>query len=510
MADFLKSALGYLGNNLPGQQDNDFVGQNVEMGDFKLRVKRVIAEGGFAFVFVAQDSKTGKEYALKRLLSSDADKTKSIINEITSLKRVSGHPNIVQFVAAASIGKEESGHGRAEFLILTELCSGGELVDVLKGQSLSPDLVLQVFYQTCSAVHHLHRQKPPISHRDLKVENLLLSSERTVKLCDFGSCTTVVHYPDVTWSATRRSLVEDELARCTTPMYRAPEMLDLYQNFPINEQADIWALGCVLFYLCFGVHPFEDSAKLRIINANFTIPSSDVKFFHFHELIRMMLRVHPMERPNIVDVLEKLQEIATRLGINPESPIDLPLRREQLPTTQQPDNNSNSSRNSPSLGGSHGPSTVSSNVNAAGGGFNLFGQLKEGAAILVKNVKEASSKVVESVSQSVNKGDLDISYLTTRLIVMSYPGDGVDFPGKNHIDDVRMYLDNRHPCSYAVYNLSGRTYKAAKFENRVSDCGWKQGRSPPFFLLLSICQNMHRWQKQFAKNICVIHCIVSY
>lgn len=51
MADFLKSALGYLGNNLPGQQDNDFVGQNVEMGDFKLRVKRVIAEGFFTFCF---------------------------------------------------------------------------------------------------------------------------------------------------------------------------------------------------------------------------------------------------------------------------------------------------------------------------------------------------------------------------------------------------------------------------------------------------------------------------
>lgn len=57
---------------------------------------------------------------------------------------------------------------------------------------------------------------------------------------------------------------------------------------------------------------------------------------------------------------------------------------------------------------------------------------------------------------------------------MSYPGDGVDFPGKNHIDDVRMYLDNRHPCSYAVYNLSGRTYKAAKFENRVGRFAFKK------------------------------------
>ncbi len=44
MADFFKSALGYLSNSAPGQ-DNDFVGQYVELGSQKLRVKRVIAEG---------------------------------------------------------------------------------------------------------------------------------------------------------------------------------------------------------------------------------------------------------------------------------------------------------------------------------------------------------------------------------------------------------------------------------------------------------------------------------
>ena len=42
-------------------------------------------------------------------------------------KKLSGHPNIVQFIAAASISKEESGHGQAEFLLLTELCSGKKL-----------------------------------------------------------------------------------------------------------------------------------------------------------------------------------------------------------------------------------------------------------------------------------------------------------------------------------------------------------------------------------------------
>ena len=46
MADFFRSALGYIGN-VAGSSDNDFVGQNVELGQQKLRVKRVIAEGGW-------------------------------------------------------------------------------------------------------------------------------------------------------------------------------------------------------------------------------------------------------------------------------------------------------------------------------------------------------------------------------------------------------------------------------------------------------------------------------
>ena len=45
------------------------------------------------------------------------------------------------------------------------------------------------------------------------------------------------------------------------------------------------ALGCVLFYLCFMEHPFEDSAKLRILNAKYTIPESDTKYTVFHDLI---------------------------------------------------------------------------------------------------------------------------------------------------------------------------------------------------------------------------------
>ena len=62
-------------------------------------------------------------------------------------------------------------------------------------------------------------------------------------------------------------------------------MVDLYSNCPITEKADVWALGCLLYKLCFMVHPFEDSGILRIINANYSLPEEDKVFGAFHGTI---------------------------------------------------------------------------------------------------------------------------------------------------------------------------------------------------------------------------------
>ena len=61
--------------------------------------------------------------------------------------------------------------------------------------------MLGVFDQMCQAVEHMHTQKPPIIHRDLKVENFLLAKGGVIKLCDFGSATTTTYEPDYSWTA---------------------------------------------------------------------------------------------------------------------------------------------------------------------------------------------------------------------------------------------------------------------------------------------------------------------
>lgn len=74
-------------------------------------------------VFAATDAQ-GQWYALKRQLAADRAAADDIIREIRFLRQLTGHPHIIRYVQAAQLSPQESGHGRAEFLLLTELCSG--------------------------------------------------------------------------------------------------------------------------------------------------------------------------------------------------------------------------------------------------------------------------------------------------------------------------------------------------------------------------------------------------
>uniref|UniRef100_A0A803TX87 Auxilin n=1 Tax=Anolis carolinensis TaxID=28377 RepID=A0A803TX87_ANOCA len=140
-----------------------------------------------------------------------------------------------------------------------------------------------------------------------------------------------------------------------------------------------------------------------------------------------------------------------------------------------------------------------------GGAGRLFSNLKDN---LKDTLKDTSTKVMQSVA-SYTKAELDISYITSRIIVMSFPGEGVELGFRNHIDDVRTFLDSRHPDHYTVFNLSPKSYRTTRFHNRVSECSWPGRQAPSLHNLYAVCKNMHNWLQQNPKNVCVIHCMVS-
>lgn len=331
-------------------------------------------------------------------------------------------------------------------------------------------------------------------------------------------------------------------------------MVDTWSNFPITTAADVWALGCVLYVLCYQVtrsfpftvsglfcynsqcdwtqnHPFEDGAKLRIINGNYTLPANDGRYDVFHDLIRGMLKVDPRQRLTVSDVLDRLAAVAETRGFNtkaglkfqappvaqPQPQAAAPPRPAAPPSPQPPPRrppppSPTAPPRHASLAGHHnaaGPPSHHHYQTAAAGqsGAGLFSSLKGGAGSLFKNLKDTSSKVMQTVQQSMTRPELDLSYVTSRLIVTSFPAEGIESAYRQHIDDVRTALESRHGSNFSVYNVSGRSYATTKFNARVTDCGWPHRHAPSLRTLYALCKSIYNYLDRDPKNVCVLHCM---
>ncbi|XP_034736982.1 putative tyrosine-protein phosphatase auxilin isoform X7 [Etheostoma cragini] len=158
-------------------------------------------------------------------------------------------------------------------------------------------------------------------------------------------------------------------------------------------------------------------------------------------------------------------------------------------------------------------STMDSSEMDANYGGGLLDMVKGGAGKFFSNfkdnlkdtLKDTSTKVMHQVA-TYTKGELDIAYITSRIIVMTYPAESVQIGYQNHVEDIRSFLDSRHADHYTVFNLSQRNYRGAKFSNRVSECNWPSRQAPSLHNLFAVCKNMHNWLKQNPKNVCVITC----
>lgn len=154
----------------------------------------------------------------------------------------------------------------------------------------------------------MHYCNPPVLHRDLKVENILILNADHYKLCDFGSAAlSKGGYIPTTLHDVQK--LEDDIQRHTTLQYRAPEMIDVYQKKPVNEKADIWALGVLLYKLCYYTTPFEEEGQLAILNARYTIPNSPLFSEGLRRLIISMLQEDQNRRPNIYQVMNAVCQI---------------------------------------------------------------------------------------------------------------------------------------------------------------------------------------------------------
>jgi serine/threonine protein kinase len=276
-----------------------------------------LAEGAFGAVTKVKDE-LGNDYALKKIACQEgvqvASSLKAAECEANILKNLPPHDNIIRLFGSSV---DHHGPGSATVKLLLELCPGGTLLDYMdsKDGKLSAKEVINPFAQIVEAVGFLHAQTPPIQHRDLKVENVLMGADGRWKLCDFGSCSTEV-VPPTELSRQRFLELQEDIDKTVTMLYRPPEMADIdlnYRNgYTINTQVDVWMLGCILFTLTFYRHPFQDCPTASAVcSGKYFIPDDHPlgKSQKLCGLIHWLLAKDPKDRPIPKRILDLLREI---------------------------------------------------------------------------------------------------------------------------------------------------------------------------------------------------------
>jgi len=203
----------------------------------KYDIQKLLGKGATGTVYLAKDTFTGKEVALKTIepeVFRDPEfgtvYRSQFLNE-ASLAGKLRHPHIVAILDAV-VG-EDSGH------IAMELVTGGDLAKHTSAKSLLsiPD-VLQIGFKCCGALEYA--AKEGIVHRDIKPANIMVASGTEVKIADFGA------------AFLKKSQVV-QTAAMGSPYYMSPEQI---QGKELNTHSDMYSLGVVLYELLTGRRPF--------------------------------------------------------------------------------------------------------------------------------------------------------------------------------------------------------------------------------------------------------------
>lgn len=238
---------------------------------------RQIGSGSFSKIFSATHIKTNTKVALKVSLKSTNIENNKLIEQEISINKMLHHPFICKFFTEI-----ETEHF---WIIVMEFIKGITSLDyVNKKEGIPIDEAINIFAQLLITVEYLHFDAH-ITHRDLKLENIILDDYSHIRLIDFGlsSFSTMM------------------TTRCGSIAYCAPEILtgDLYTN-----EADIWSMGIILYALIEGNLPFyhEDIDTLANIICQQKVVFSDKFDENLRDLISKMLEKDFTQRIRIEDI----------------------------------------------------------------------------------------------------------------------------------------------------------------------------------------------------------------
>jgi serine/threonine protein kinase len=284
----------------------------------KYDIQRALGKGATGTVYLAKDTFTGKEVALKTIepeVFRDPEfgtvYRSQFLNE-ASLAGKLRHPHIVSILDAV-VG-EDSGH------IAMELVMGGDLSQHAKPGTLLPvPDVLQIAFKCCGALDYA--AKEGIVHRDIKPANIMIAGGTEIKIADFGA------------AVLKKSQVM-QTAALGSPYYMSPEQV---QGKPLTFHSDIYSLGVVIYELLTGTRPFLaeniDALIAKILKAD-AVPPSELRPGLPKALDLVVLRAlkkDPLQRyrtwPEFAVELSKVGELVLPADSIPDSEKYVALKK---------------------------------------------------------------------------------------------------------------------------------------------------------------------------------------
>ncbi|XP_045545232.1 serine/threonine-protein kinase 33-like isoform X2 [Salmo salar] len=258
---------------------------------------RKLGQGSFGVVCEATHNETRKKWAIKKVNKEKAGSSgvKLLEREVSILKRVN-HAHIIHL--------EEVFETQKRMYLVTELCEGGELKELLqKNTRFTEEETRHIIYSLAEAIVYLH--KKDIVHRDLKLENILVKSYHhgvdndmiNIKVTDFGL------------SVKKGGVGSENMlkATCGTPIYMAPEVINAHEY---SQQCDVWSIGVIMYMLLCGEPPFIATSEERLFDMikkgelHFDGPVWDSISDAAKKVLSCLLKVDPAHRITANELLD--------------------------------------------------------------------------------------------------------------------------------------------------------------------------------------------------------------
>ncbi|KAM3145734.1 hypothetical protein pb186bvf_002029 [Paramecium bursaria] len=291
--------------------DRHQIEDKLSIQDFK--ILGLIAEGSYAEVFQAID-KSNKIVTLKRIFKSSiiasGKQNEIYIERFVLANYTHQHDGMIKFYGCFQDDN---------FLyFVLENCSYGDLDMLIQRNGCCPDtkhLFKQYIKQIVEILYYLHSRG--IAHLDLKPQNLVIDDNYNLKLIDFSTCyffDKSQRPKELSQKLLKHHMEKEEQESpqiyktnfVGTPQYISPEMLE---DSKASKEADLWALGVIIYQIFHGVHPFNDDCEMhifnRILNLEYTFDQN--LDLNTKDLIQRLLVIDPSKRlgsQNIREILD--------------------------------------------------------------------------------------------------------------------------------------------------------------------------------------------------------------